>query len=65
MDTKKTLQNLHQKFPAMTLDDTILDCIVLDSPIVFPTVTPNTTDKIWYDTKVTCKNLEDCLILRQ
>lgn len=59
MDTKKTLQNLHQKFPAMTLDElfTILDCIVLDAPIVFPTVTPNTTDKIWYNTEVICKNL--------
>lgn len=59
MDTKKTLQNLHQKFPAMTLDDlfTILDCIVLDSPIYLPTVYPNTTDKFLYNTEVTCKNL--------
>lgn len=59
MDTKKTLQNLHQKFPAMTLDELfeILDCIVLDSPIYLPTVTPNTTDRIWYNTEVTCKNL--------
>ena len=58
MDTKKTLQNLHQKFPAMTLDDlfTILDCIVIDSPIYLPSL-PNTTDKIWYNTEVTCKNL--------
>ena len=59
MDTKKTLQNLHQKFPAMTLDDLfiILDCIVLDAPIVFPTSFPNTKEKIWYNTEVTCKNL--------
>lgn len=54
MDTKKTLQNLHQKFPAMTLDDlfTILDCIVLDSPSF-----PNNLNKVWYNTEVTCKNL--------
>ena len=59
MDTKKTLQNLHQKFPAMTLDDlfTILDCIVLDNPIVFPTSFPNNLNKFWYNTEVTCKNL--------
>lgn len=55
MDTKKTLQNLHQKFPEMTLDDlfAILDCIVLDSPTSFP----NNLNKFWYDTEVTCKNL--------
>lgn len=58
MDTKKTLQNLHQKFPAMALDDlfAILDCIVLDNPIVFPTTYPSNIDKVWYNTEVTCKN---------
>ena len=56
MDTKKTLQNLHQKFPEMTLDDlfTILDCIVLDNPT--PTSFPNNLNKFWYNTEVTCKN---------
>lgn len=56
MDTKKTLQNLHQKFPAMTLDDlfTILDCIVLDTPLIS---FPYSTDKFLYNTEVTCKNL--------
>lgn len=59
MDTKKTLQNLHQKFPTMTLDDlfAILDCIVLDNPIVFPTTYPSNIDKVWYNTEVTCKKL--------
>lgn len=59
MDTKKTLQNLHQKFPAMTLDDlfTVLDCIVLDSPIFLPTSFPNTRDNVLYNTEITCKNL--------
>lgn len=43
----------------MTLDDlfTILDCIVLDNPIVFPTSFPNNIDKVWYNTEVTCKKL--------
>lgn len=56
MDTKKTLQNLHQKFPAMTLDDlfTILDCIVLDSPFIS---VPYTRDNVLYNTEITCKNL--------
>lgn len=56
MDTKKTLQNLHQKFPEMTLDDlfAILDCIVLDNPI--PTSFPNNLNKFWYNTELTCKN---------